>query len=127
MLRQDTAENHNPLLQQLRQHGLEPVVGHWASSPEEIFELVMVSGGLCITPASSILSTPPGQLVFRALPDFAMELELRLCWKDPPATPTLSVFTEYLNRAIDRHQLEISSPGASWTVLDGVQLFRVYG
>jgi DNA-binding transcriptional LysR family regulator len=124
MLRQDRADNENPMLQQLRQHGLEPVVDQWAGSPEEIIELVMVTGGLCITPASSIVSTPPGQLVFRALPDFAMELELWACWTASPATSALSAFIDHLNRAIERHQQEIRSAVSGWTVLDGVPLFR---
>ena len=124
MLRQDTADNHNPMLAQLRQHGLEPLVDQWASTPEEIFELVMVSGGLCITPASSIFSIPPGQLIFRALPDFATELELRVCWNAAPAPSALSRFIDELHYAIDRHQEEISSPAAGWAVLDGVPLFR---
>ena len=127
VLRQDTADNHNPLLHQLRQNGLEPVVGQWANSPEEMLDLVMVSGGLCITPASSMLLTPPGQLFFRALPDFATELELAAGWATPPSSPLLEAFLARLHYAIDRHQEGIRTVAESWMVLDGVSLYRVPG
>ena len=123
MLRNDIANRHNPLIQQLRQHGLDPVVGQWASNPEEMIDLVRVSGGLCVTPASTIQSTPPGQLVFRALPEFAAELELRVGWTSALATAALDAFVTHLNRAIDRHQDEITQARPDWTCLDGVSLF----
>lgn len=125
VLRQDNANNHNPLLHQLRQHGLEPVVGQWASSPEEMLDLVTVSGGVCITPASSILLIPPGDLVFRALPDFASELELAAGWSAPPSSPLLDAFLTCLHGAIDRHQAHIRAQRESWMVLDGVSLYTV--
>lgn len=125
VLRNDIANDHNPLIQQLRQHGLEPVVGQWASNPEEMIDLVMVSGGICVTPASTIQSTPAGQLVFRALPEFASELELRVGWINPPATAPLAGFVEHLNRAIDRHQGEFRQSMPSWAILDGVSLFTL--
>lgn len=125
VLRNDIANDHNPLIQQLRQHGLEPVVGQWASSPEELIDLVMVSGGICVTPASTIQSTPTGQLIFRALPEFAAELELRVGWINPPATAPLAAFVGHLNRAIDRHQEEFRQSLPDWAILDGVSLFTL--
>jgi DNA-binding transcriptional LysR family regulator len=125
VLRHDIANDHNPLLQQLRQHGLEPVVGQWASNPEEMIDLVMVSGGICITPASTIQSTPKGQLIFRALPDFVSELDLRIGWTIPPATSTLAAFVAQLHAAIDRHQAEIANRLPEWAVLDGISLYRL--
>ena len=110
MLRQDNADNHNPLLHQLRQHGLE---------------LVVVSGGICITPASSMLLIPQGELVFRAITDFAMELELAAGWATPPSSPVLGAFLAALHQAIDRHQQAIRAMGESWMVLDGVSLYAV--
>jgi DNA-binding transcriptional LysR family regulator len=124
VLRNDIAGDHNPLIQQLRQHGLEPVVGQWASNPEEMIDLVMVSGGICVTPASTIQSTPTDQLIFRALPEFASELELRIGWVNPPATPTMASFVLHLNGAIDRHQAALTKRPPEWCVLDGVNLLR---
>ena len=125
MLRQDNADNHNPLLHQLRQHGLEPVVGQWANTSEEMLDLVVVSGGICITPASSMLLIPQGDLVFRAITDFAMELELAAGWATPPSSPVLGAFLAALHQAIDRHQQAIRAMGESWMVLDGVSLYTV--
>ncbi len=124
VLRNDIVGDHNPLIQQLRQHGLEPVVGQWASNPEEMIDLVMVSGGICVTPASTIQSTPTDQLIFRALPEFASELELRIGWVNPPATPTMASFVLHLNGAIDRHQAALTKRPPEWCVLDGVNLLR---
>lgn len=124
VLRNDIANDHNPLIQQLRQHGLEPVVGQWASNPEEMIDLVMVSGGICVTPASTIQSTPAGQLMFRALPEFVSELELRIGWANPPVTATLAAFVTHLNSAIDRHQSAVTGTPPKWAVLDGISLLR---
>lgn len=124
VLRDDMANEHNPILAHLRQHGLEPVVGQWAGSADEMMDLVMVSGGLCITPASTILSTPRGQICFRSLPDFAMELDLRIGWTNPPVTATLAAFMAHVETAIDCHQEEIASGAALWTTLDGFPLYR---
>jgi DNA-binding transcriptional LysR family regulator len=125
MARQDTTHNHNPLLEQLRLHGLEPVIGRWASTPEELIDFVIVSGGLCVTPASSIRSVPQGHLVFRTLPDFGMELDLTLGWSRVSQTASLDAFLASVHGAIDRHQDEISAGRSEWTSLDGMQLFRV--
>lgn len=123
--RHDMANDYNPLLQQLRQHGIEPVVGQWADSPEEMMDLVIISGGICITPASSIAATPVGQLVFRALPEFTMELDVRMVWASPPATPALAAFVHYFGQAIDRHQAMMAKSPPTWAVLDNIPQLRV--
>lgn len=125
MMRQDKADNHNPLIEQCRRHGLEPVVGQWANSPEELIDLVMVSGGVCITPASTILATPPGQLIFRALPDFGMELDVALGWVKAPASTVAEAFLIHLHGSVDDHQAVIAKGTAGWIALDGVQLFTL--
>jgi DNA-binding transcriptional LysR family regulator len=125
MLRNDTVDQHNPLLQHCRLHGLEPVVGHWANSPDELMDMVMVIGGVCITPASSILFMPEGQLVFRALPDFSLELDLSLAWSVGSGTVQSTAFLAALHRAIDGHQNEILKSKAGWAILNGLRLYRV--
>lgn len=123
--RHDMANDYNPLLQQLRQHGLEPVVGQWADTPEEMMDLVMISGGICITPASSIFSIPAGQFVFRALPEFTMELDVRVAWASTPATPALAAFASHLEQSIDSHQDEIARKPPAWAMLDGLPQLRI--
>lgn len=107
MARQDTTNNHNPLLQQLRLQGLEPAVGRWASTADEMLDLVMVSGGLCITPASIIWSSPPGHLVFRSLPEFGMELDLTIAWRQEPDTASLESFLSQFHLQSDRPQIKL--------------------
>ena len=124
VLRHDTANNHNFLIEHCRLHGLDPVVARWANSPEEMFDFVAISGGVCITPASTMLLLPPEQLVFRALADFTLELELRLAWADP-AADAASAFAARLNEAIDQHQAGLRDGTGAGTVLDGVALYRV--
>lgn len=125
VLRQDTANQDNPLLLQLRLHGLQPVVGQWAGSSEEMIDLVTVSCGMCITPASSMMTIPPGHLTYRPLPDFNLELDLSLGWTLISQTAAMPAFIRQLNVAIDRHQNMIRQKSADWVSLDGFQLFRI--
>ena len=124
VLRHDTANNHNLLIEHCRLHGLDPVVARWANSPEEMFDFVAVSGGVCITPASAMLLLPPGQLVFRALADFTLELELRFAWAEP-AGGAAAAFAAKLNDAIDQHQSALRAGRSAGNVLDGLGLYRV--
>ena len=62
--------------------------------------------------------------MFRALPEFVSELELRIGWANPPVTATLAAFVTHLNSAIDRHQSAITSVPPKWAVLDGISLLR---
>ena len=123
--RSDLAGSSNPLLQQLRRHGLEPVVGQLVDSPDEQIDLVTAGAGLCLTPASTILSTPPGQLVFRPLPDFSMTLDFTLGWQSDPASPAAAALLEAFQAAIDAHQAEIASGTAEWARIDGYALISM--
>lgn len=126
VLRRDNANNHDPVMQQCRLQGLEPVVGQWANSSEELVDLVVLSGGVCITPASSIFSIPPGQLVLRPLADFRLELDLTLAWARPSSSAgPIQGLLDHLHRAIDGHQTELMEQYPPWATLDGIALFRV--
>ncbi|MBU6266609.1 MAG: LysR family transcriptional regulator [Sphingomonadales bacterium] len=120
VLRPDNANQHNPLVADCRLHGFDPVIARWAASPEEMLDFVYAGGGACITPGSTIRMIPPGQLCFRALPDFRTELELRLAWTEPAAGSIAARFVACLEAAIDRHQQALGG-GA---ILDGVTLYR---
>ena len=74
--RQDDAAHHDRLLEQCRLHGFNPLIAHSASGHEEQSDIAVVSGGAFLTPASTVLSTPSGMLVFRVLDGFTMALSL---------------------------------------------------
>ena len=124
LLRRSGVDNHDPLLQHCRLHGLDPVIGQLANSPEELIDLVMVSGGLCLTPASTALTTPAGQLVFRSVPALTLELDLTLAWSLGLRTAPAEAFLGQLHAAIDQHQAQINDGRSAWARLDGLQLVR---
>jgi len=126
LLRRGGVDGPDHLLQHCRLHGLDPMIGQLANSSEELIDLVTVSGGICLTPASTVLSTPQGQLVFRSVPALGLELDLTLAWarRDQAAVPA-HAFLAHLHGAVDRHQAEIDNGRAAWTWLDGVQQVRV--
>jgi DNA-binding transcriptional LysR family regulator len=121
LLRRDGVDGHDILLEHCRLHGLDPVVGQLADSAEEMIDLVAVSGGICLTPASTALITPAGQLVFRSVPAFSLELDLTLAWSRDPSSAPAQAFLAGLHAAIDRHQTQIDDGRANWARLDGVQ------
>lgn len=124
MLRRHGLDSHDPLLQHCRLRGLDPVVRQLASSPEELIDMVAVLGGLCLTPASTALTTPPGQLFFRSVPALTAELDLTLAWsRGLEATAEGSILNE-LHAAIDRHQADIDASRLAWAWLDGMALVR---
>lgn len=117
--RRDNPDHHDGLLQQCRLHGLEPRIGHSATSHDEQIELAIVSAGLCLTPASTMLSVPPGRLLFRPLSRFAMELHLSLAWNTDTETMPGAGLLNGFQTAIDRHQAAIHEGTLSWARLDG--------
>jgi len=125
--RTDLADGLNPLAVQLRRHGLEPVVGQLVDSPEEQIEIAIASRGACLTPASTIAATPPGQLCFRALPSLSITVDLTLAWRRPPTNIAVQDLLDKLDSAIDRHQATIATGTAEWTRLDGQPLFMLPG
>ena len=127
LARADLADGLNPLAVQLRRHGLEPVVGQLVDSPEEQIEIAISSRGACLTPASTIAATPPGQLAFRALPGLSITVDLTLAWRRPPASAAVQGLLDELHRTIDRHQSTIAANAAGWTWLDGQPLFELPG
>jgi DNA-binding transcriptional LysR family regulator len=114
-------DGHDILLEHCRLHGLDPVVGQLADSAEEMIDLVAVSGGICLTPASTALITPAGQLVLRSIPAFSLELDLTLAWNRDLSSAPAQAFLVGLHAAIDRHQAQIDSGRADWATLDSVQ------
>ena len=124
LARQSEQGEHDILMQQCRLHGLDPVIGQLSRSPEEQLDLAAVSGGICLTPASTMLTMPPGQFVFRPIADFAMELDFTLGWVREVSSPVVAVMLEVLHDAIDQHQLEIADAAATWSHLLGHSLVR---
>lgn len=123
--RRDNADNHDALLQRCRLLGLEPVIGQLADSQEEQIDLTITTGGICLTPASTMLSTPRDQLVFRSIRGFPMELELSLGWNAELNSSAAVSLLAQLHEAIDRHQAEIRSGRPEWCDSEGQMLFRV--
>lgn len=123
--RRDIAENHNSLLQQLRRHGVEPIISQLADSPEEQIDLVTAGAGLCLTPASTILTIPKGQLEFKPLPGFSMELDFTLAWQRELSSSMAGVLLALLNEAINEHQRAITSGSPDWLSLDGEALLSL--
>jgi len=124
LARQSEQGDHDILMQQCRLHGLDPVIGQLSRSHEEQLDLAAVSGGICLTPASTILTTHPGQIVFRPIADFAMELDFTLGWVREFSSPPVTIMLEALHAAIDRHQQEIARGTAEWSQLLGHTLVR---
>ena len=116
---------HDILMQQCRLHGLDPLIGQLSRSPEEQLDLAAVSGGICLTPASTMLISPPGQMVFRPIADFAMELDFTLGWVREAQSPVVEAMLEALHAAIDRHQAAITDGSADWSRLLGHPLVMV--
>lgn len=112
-------------MQQCRLHGLDPVIGQLSRSHEEQFDLAAVSSGICLTPASTMLTTHPGQMVFRPIADFAMELDFTLGWVREISGPGVEAMLDALHAAIDRHQKEIAEGTADWSHLLGHSLVRI--
>lgn len=125
LARQSEQGDYDVLMQQCRLHGLDPQIGQLSRSHEEQLDLASVSGGICLTPASTLLTTFPGHMVFRPIVDFAMELALTLGWVREAHGPAVAVMLETLNTAIDRHQAEIRAGCAPWSHLLGHPVVRV--
>jgi len=125
--RRNNADTHDALLQHLRLHGLEPVVQHEADSHDEQIELVGVTTGICLTIASTRLTTAPGQLLFRPVSDLGLEVQLRLAWRKGAATRSAAALQESLAAAIDGHQGEIAAGAAAWTLTAGRSVARCPG
>jgi DNA-binding transcriptional LysR family regulator len=107
------------LLLQLKRHGLEPVIGQLADSPEEQIDLTIASAGLCMIPASTMHMIAPGQLRFRPIPALAMELDVSLGWRRDPASGAAADLLACLQSAIDGHQAGIANATPDWARLDG--------
>ncbi len=125
--RPDMPDSLNPLLLQLKRHGLEPTIGHLADSAEEQFEIAIASAGMCLTPASTMLAIPSGQLHYRAVPRLGMVLDLALAWNSETLSAAGRLLLARLHEAIDLHQAVIASGEAAWCQIDGYQLFELPG
>jgi DNA-binding transcriptional LysR family regulator len=116
---------HAALAQQFRLQGVEPAIAHVAHNHEELIDLTMASGGVCVTVASSTLSTAPGALVFRPLVDLNFEVQLSLAWSPEiePSSPAGQLL-ELLHAAIDRHQEAIRTGACAWARMLGEDVIR---
>ena len=115
--RNDLPDNLNPLLLQLRRHGLEPTIGHLADSPEEQLDVAVASAGICLTPASTMLTD--GQFCYRSLPWLDTKLDLALAWSEDTLSQAGRGLLAEIHAAIDQHQADIASGEARWTSIGG--------
>jgi DNA-binding transcriptional LysR family regulator len=123
--RRNNADNHDALLQQCRVQGVEPMLAYAADSHEEQIELVVITSGVCVTVASTQATTPPGQLIYRPIADFHLEVELRLAWPLDATTEPAQALRDAFASAIDEHQSQIARDAFSWTHTDdGVRVAR---
>ncbi|WP_052223483.1 LysR family transcriptional regulator [Novosphingobium malaysiense] len=123
LARQFEGGEQDILLQLCRRHGLEPLIERRVATHEEQIDLTIVSGGICLTPASTMLSTPRGQFVFRPIPDFPMTLELSLGWQQEFENPAAAALLEELCTAIDEHQGSLKTPDNP-VILCGIPLLE---
>lgn len=124
LLRRRGMEIRDVLLQHCRMNGFDPLIGQIANSPEELIDLVTVTGGICLTPASTAVTVPEGQLLFRTVPQITLELDLNFAWNKQSAFQDVNVFLQHQHDAIDQHQSAINSDRTGRNVLDGIKLFR---
>jgi DNA-binding transcriptional LysR family regulator len=124
LARRENTHGHDALMRQCRLHGIEPAIGHHAASYEEQFDLVLVTGGTCLTPALTMLSMPPGALVFRPLPSFEAEINLSLAWSEELGG-SASALLDALQAAIDQHQANIEAGRTDWARLMGHPVVRI--
>lgn len=124
LMRRRGMEIRDVLLQHCRMSGFDPLIGQIANSPEELIDLVTVTGGICLTPASTALTVPEGQLIYRTVPQLTLELDLNLAWSRQPGSTDVEDFLRHLHLAIDQHQLDISQSEISWASHDGIKLVR---
>lgn len=125
LARRDDVDHHDRLLQQCRLHGFEPAIARMARSHEEQIDLVVAAGGLCLTPASTMLTLPEDMLLFRPLPALEMELHLSLAWSLDLAEGAMGGVLDALEDAIDRHQGKIAAGTAPCSRLYGHQVLLV--
>ena len=125
LTRRDNTGNVNPMMAQLRRHGLEPVIGQLVESPEEQIDIVMASLGACITPASTMLAVPPGSLHFRALPKLDATIDFTLAWRRTGLGEAATQLLAELEHAVSRHRATIAEAREAWISLDGSPLYRL--
>lgn len=125
LARQSENGEQDVLMQQCRRHGLEPRIAHLARSHEEQIDLAMVSGGICLTPASTMLATAPGQFVFRPIRDFPMTIDLTLGWQKGSANSAVASLLEDLHGVIDAHQRTLADGDNGRYRLNGLPTIQV--
>lgn len=123
--RRDQAEESNPLMQRLRQHGVEPTIRHLTLDTGGQLDLVSAGAGICLTPASTMAIVPEGQLCFRPIRDFDMLLEFRLAWQKAPSSDLVTSLLADFDAGIEQHQAEVASATLDWTRLCGESLVEL--
>lgn len=113
------------LMRQCQLRGLDPVVTHIARTHDEQVDLVVVSGGAFITPASLVLDIHRDFLVVRPLAETDLEISLSLAWVSDPLGKPAGALLALLHSAIDRYQREILSNRSGWATINGHTLIRV--
>jgi DNA-binding transcriptional LysR family regulator len=123
--RHDTEGEQDRLLQSCRLHGLEPLVAHTARTHEEQLDLTVITSGLCLTPASTSLAVAPGQLVFRPIPQFSLDLPFSLVWSHGMTASCGVALLARFHRAIDEHQERLRRGEIEWSRLYGHDIVEV--
>lgn len=124
--RGDDLSERDPLLEHCRASGLDPLIAQTTHTQSELIDIVSTSGGLFITPVSTVRTVPDGMLCFRSLPEFVFELDLYLAWNPASASPALDPAIAALQGAIDSHQSDIDGGRAAWAKLDGMPQVRTH-
>lgn len=123
--RRNNADNHDALLQHCHLHGLEPVIAHEAESHDEQIDIIAITGGLGFTVASTQLTAPPGQLVFRPVAGFHLEIALRLVARKDVRGGAAPALLAMFRAAVEQHQQEIDEATSGWThTPDGMRVAR---
>jgi len=123
--RRDLAEASNPLMQQLRLRGIEPVISHLTTDTGSQLDLVAAGAGICLTPASTMQIVPEHQFCFRPIRDFNMLLEFRLAWQAAPDSRHVARLLADFETEIAEHRAGIVAGEATWTRLYGHSLVEL--
>lgn len=119
--RRNDPDNHDALLQFCRSAGLEPTIGHVAASHDEQIEIVQVNRGMCLTVASTQLTTGADRLIYQSLPDLDLEIRLMLVWRRNIASGAEADLRASFDAAIDQHQAAIQANSMDWIFARGGQ------
>ena len=113
------------LMRQCRLRGLDPIVSHIARTHDEQVDLVIVSGGAFITPASLVMDIHRDFLAVRPLSEDDLEISLSMAWATEPGGAPARALLDLLHGAIDRYQADIAEGLFAAAILNGHPLISV--